>query len=337
LFNKKVLGSIFVLGVAMQLLTITVLSSNVIRTSTAKLFVDPPFLNFQTLVPGKRFSTNLMVANVTHLKSFALKLSYNTAMLDVVAFSFLPEENLPIGNVAVNDTAGVLQMSVTYDGDAITTETPVALANITFKMMKGGQSPLHLYDTTLSDSFGNPIPHETADGLVLILRRDVGIVQVTTSTNETYIGHVVNVTVIAKNLGDVTENFTVSAYHNDAVFQTFDVVNLASRENITVVFRWNTGDVVAGRSYSIKSSASFVPYEANTTNNVLLDDMVKIKIIGDVNNDNKVDLNDLVAWDAAFGSGPRDPNWNPQADINSDGVVDNDDGILIIQNYHNTA
>jgi len=337
LSNKKVIGLILALCVAILPITIIVLPLNIVQAPTAKVFIDPPIWDFQMLVPGKRFSVNVMVANVTHLKSFNLKLSFNTVMLDVVAFSFLPEENLPIGNFAVNDTAGVLQMSVTYDGADITTETPVALANITFKMIARGRSPLHLYDTTLRDSFGNPIPHETTDGLVLILRHDVAIVQVATSTNETYIGHVVNVTVVAKNLGDVAENFTVSAYHNDTVFATFDVVDLASDENIIIVFHWNTSDVVAGRSYRIKAEASVVPDEADTTNNVFFDGMVKVKIIGDVTNDNRVDLNDLVAWDAAYGSRPGDLNWNPQADINGDGVVDGLDGELIIQNYHNTA
>jgi len=335
--NKKATVVIAVLCAAMFSIAIAVWSVNILQAENAKLFIDPPSIYFETLVPGKRFSINISVANVTDLKSYELTLSFNTQMLDVVSTAFLPEANLPVVNCCINDTAGVIWINATYDGDPITTNNAVTLATITFKMMNRGTSPLHLYDTKLVDSFGALIDHVTEDGVVFIIRRDIVVLSVAPSTHETYIEYVVNVTVSVKNDGDIPENFTVKTYHNDTMFGTFDVINLAAGENITLVFDWNTGDVVAGHSYMIKANASLVPYEANTTNNELFDGTVKVKIIGDVNGDNNVDVNDLIAWDSAYGSHEGELNWNPQADINSDGVVNNDDGMLIIQNYHNTA
>jgi hypothetical protein len=337
MINKKILGIATALIVALLPLAVIVWSAHIASEPSTKLFIDPPLLNFETLVPGQKFSISIMVANVTDLKSYELKLSYNTAMLDVVAMTFLPAENLPVGNFAVNDPAGILQMNCMYDGSSITTEAPVALATITFKMMARGSSPLHLYDTILRDSDDNQIPHTTEDGLVQILRHDVAILEVTPSTNETYIGHIVTVTVVAANLGDAPENFTISTYHDSIVFATFNVTNLPAGANITRFFAWNTSDVVAGYSYMIKAEASAVPSEADLANNVKVDGAVKTKIIGDVNNDDIVDLDDLIAWDAAYGStSPLDLNWNPQADIDEDGKVDSADGTLIVQNYHNT-
>jgi hypothetical protein len=334
--SKKILSVVAILCIALVPLAVIVWSVNIYSTPDTKLFIDPPLLNFDNLIPGKRFSVNVTVANVTDLKSYELKLSYNTVMLDVVGVTFLPDVNLPVGNFAVNDPAGILTMSCTYDGSSITTTAPVALAKITFKMMARGTSPLHLYDTDLKDSHGNSIPHVTEDGLVLILRHDVAILEVTPSTYETYIGHNVTVTIVASNLGDAPENFTVSGYHDSTVFQTFNVVNLAPATNITLHFSWNTSDVAKGYSYTIKAEASVVPHEADTTNNVKIDGSVKVKIIGDVNNDNVVDLNDLIAWDAAYGSVPGSLNWNPQADINEDGIVNGADGTLIVAHYHET-
>jgi len=138
-------------------------------------------------------------------------------------------------------------------------------------------------------------------------------------------------------LGNVAENFTVNVYHNGTQFQASDITNLAAGANITIVFAWNTSDVTAGNMYELKAEATAVPYETNLANNVLTGGAVKVKIIGDVNGDNTVNLADWIAFDAAYGSHPGDPNWNPQADINGDGVVDNADGVLIAQNYHNTA
>jgi len=335
--DKKAIAVIAVICTAILPITIAVQSLNTLQTEYTKLFIDPPSLYFETLIPGKRFSVNVTVADVTDLRSYEFKLSFNTRMLDVVSAAFLPEANLPVGNFFVNDTEGVIWMNATYDGDPVTTDDIVAVAAITFRMMDRGTSPLHLYDTTLTDSLGALIEHGTEDGLVMILRRDIAVIYVATSTNETYVGHLVNATVVVENKGDVTENFTVKAYHDDVVFGTFNVTNLAAGANFTIVFSWNTSDVPAGHSYTIKAEASTVPYEANTTNNLLVDGMVMVKIIGDVNADNSVDIDDLMAWDAAYGTHEGEPNWNSQADINGDGEVDKEDGMLIIENYHTTA
>jgi len=334
--SKKVVGVIVVLCIGILPLTFALWSLNTVQTQDTKLSIDPPSIVYGTLVPGKRFSINITVANVTDLKSYKLKLSFNTVMLDVVSIVLLPEENLPVGDFAADDALGVVSMNVTYEGSSITTVEPVALASITFKMMNRGESPLHLYDTELENSSEEPIPHDTVDGMVLILRRDVAIIDVAPLTHETYIGRTVEVNVTAKNDGDVPENFTVNIYHNDTLFDSFNVTNLAPGENTTITFNWDTNDVAAGHNYTLKAEASEVPYEANTTNNVRVDGEVKIKIIGDVNNDDVVDIDDLIAWDMAYGTSEGMPYWNPQADINGSGVVDNEDGILIIQNYHNT-
>jgi hypothetical protein len=213
----------------------------------------------------------------------------------------------------------------------------VALAGIEFKAMNRGQSPLHLYDTVLSDQFGNPIAHATEDGMITILRHDVAIVDASPSTLESYIGRNVQVNVIASNQGDVVENFTVTVYHNNTQFGTFDVLNLSPGTNFTIMFTWNTSDVSAGNGYQLRAEASNVPYESNTANNVFIDGTVKVKIIGDVNGDNRVNIDDWSAFDTAWGTHQGDPSWNPQADINGDGVVNNADGILIAQNYRNAV
>jgi hypothetical protein len=104
-----------------------------------------------------------------------------------------------------------------------------------------------------------------------------------------------------------------------------------------MTYDWNTtGFPASNTPYIIKAQADILPYETNTTNNVYVDGSVKLKLIGDVNGDGKVDINDLMAWDAAYGSKLGDPNWNIQADINGDEIVDNQDGQLIVQNYRNS-
>lgn len=54
---------------------------------------------------------------------------------------------------------------------------------------------------------------------------------------------------------------------------------------------------------------------------------------GDVNNDDKVDIFDLVIVGKAFGSQPGDSNWNPDADLNNDGAINIFDLAIVGKNF----
>jgi hypothetical protein len=56
-------------------------------------------------------------------------------------------------------------------------------------------------------------------------------------------------------------------------------------------------------------------------------------IPGDLNDDDIVDIHDVAIWASAFGSSSGDGNWNPDADLNTDGLIDIFDGIIIILNF----
>lgn len=55
--------------------------------------------------------------------------------------------------------------------------------------------------------------------------------------------------------------------------------------------------------------------------------------LGDINGDNKITVTDLVIICKAFGSKPRDANWNPDADLNDDGKVTVTDLMIASQNF----
>ena len=56
-------------------------------------------------------------------------------------------------------------------------------------------------------------------------------------------------------------------------------------------------------------------------------------ITGDINDDTKVDIDDLILLGQAWGTYPGEPGYNSAADINDSGEIDIDDLILLGQNW----
>jgi len=65
--------------------------------------------------------------------------------------------------------------------------------------------------------------------------------------------------------------------------------------------------------------------------------VVEVKIVGDVNGDEKVDVSDLFNLGTAYGSDSSMPNWNPDCDFNGDGKIDTSDLSDLSKNYGKTT
>jgi hypothetical protein len=66
---------------------------------------------------------------------------------------------------------------------------------------------------------------------------------------------------------------------------------------------------------------------------IIVDYTVRIKIPGDINGDDATNVFDLGSLGKAYGSTPESPNWNAEADINKDNIIDINDLITLYQNY----
>jgi hypothetical protein len=414
----------------------------------AKLYVDPPSIIDPTLVPPKTFDVNISVANVTNLYGYEFNMSFNPSILTclyVMVNDVLGETSYTVDTLASN-IEGFVWVEVAYYPPAtpITTSAPVALATIHFRVKSPGTTVLHLHDTNLTDQNSNPVPHDVADGFVQTVVHDVAITSVTPASSWAYQGWLLNINVVAKNLGNVSETFNVTSYYNSSVIGTIPVVNLPSGGQTTLVFTWNTTGVAAGNytisagasvvpyetnisnnvyvngivrllaltmirdvaitsvvpevnwayqgwvvkitvtaknlgaqsetfnvtayydstiigvttvanlaahtalnltftwntagvtpchNYTIRAEATLVPFEYNITNNVLIDGKVKIRMVGDINGDGKVDIVDVAMVAGAFGSYPGHPKWNPACDINRDNKIDILDVARAVANF----
>jgi hypothetical protein len=140
----------------------------------------------------------------------------------------------------------------------------------------------------------------------------------------------INVTIA--NLGGYTEtiNVTVSA-NNTVVAAGYNLV-LANGTSAVFTYVWNTTGFAYG-NYTISAYVSPVPDQINTTNNYLSDGKVTLTLLGDVNNDGKVDGRDLTMIARCFGSHLGEPRYNPNCDLLNRGKIDGKDITIAARNF----
>jgi hypothetical protein len=306
-------------------------------STDAVLFISPSVIADPTITPPAIVAVNVSISNVTNMAYCKFNLSYTPTIFYVVELAKQQVQGqTPSLYYEIEDYLGYIYAQLTYS-TPVSVSGEATLLILNFAVVDYGITPLHFHDVAIKDGNSDPIPFETQDGYLAIMKNDIAITDVTISTGETYVGNNLAIAVTLQNYGNVLENFMTTIYANANNISTLQVLNLLPSETRIMTYDWNTtGFPASNTPYIIKAEADILPYETNTTNNVYVDGSVKLKLIGDVNGDGKVDINDLMAWDAAYGSKLGDPNWNIQADINGDEIVDNQDGQLIVQNYRNS-
>ena len=302
----------------------------------AKLYVDPPEITDPSLVPPATFEVNITIYNIENMYGYEFNLTFNKDVLtclSVIVHDVLNETNYSV-DYMISNTNGYIWVKVDYYPPAtpITSYENITLATITFRVKAMGVSVLDLHNTHLTDPDGREISHEVEDGLFISLIRDVAIVNVTPEVTSAYQGWIILVNVTVLNKGDVAETFDVKTYYDGEIIGMVTIKDLTPGENITTTFDWDTKNVTPCRNYTISAEATPVPYEMNLVDNFLEDGEVKIKLIGDISGDGKVDIYDAVELADASGSWPGHPRWNPEADLDRNNFIDIFDAVLLSRN-----
>jgi hypothetical protein len=190
----------------------------------------------------------------------------------------------------------------------------------------------------------NTADNSFTDGVVWIMTevRDVAITNLTISNSWAYKGWIVNVTVTVKNKGSITETFTTQVYYNSNLLANLTVANLLPTEERSILIPWNSANVTACTNhtyitYTISANIPPIPYEFNTTDNQMTDGTITFRIVGDVNGDCEVAIDDVYATAQAFGSYPGHPRWNVYADVNNDEYVGIDDIYTVATHFGETC
>lgn len=173
---------------------------------------------------------------------------------------------------------------------------------------------------------------------VLNQKRDIAITQLESLT-EIYSDWIVNVTITIKNLGGPNpETFNVKLSYNETLIQTRLISNLPPWPNgvISITITWNTTGLTPYVRYILKAEADILEGETNTGNNVRTILINKVKMLGDVNGDKKINIYDIVSVASIYKSKPGDPKWNVQADLKRDNKIDIYDVVIACTRYGKT-
>ena len=130
-------------------------------------------------------------------------------------------------------------------------------------------------------------------------------------------------------------NFTITSNSGTTATSETQTVNSTYAEEATynLIFHLPTTGGRLG-NYTVYASSMYrsidtllqqVKANATTT--------FEVTLLGDIDGDGVVGLDDLLLLIDAFWSTPTKPNWNPNADLNDDGVVGLDDLLLLIEHF----
>jgi len=152
---------------------------------------------------------------------------------------------------------------------------------------------------------------------------DVAVTNTTVCCGATHIHRNVTacINVTVANEGDFTETFDVTVYWNSTHEIQTKNVTLASGDNTTIQFHWNTTNCQEYANYTISAYAHPVLGEIDLADNTYTYGTVLMVHEGDVNGDKKVRVNDVLAVAVAFGSNCGEPEYDPNCDITCDNKI----------------
>jgi parallel beta-helix repeat protein len=211
------------------------------------------------------------------------------------------------------------------DGNITTTRKPV----LTHTYLTPGTFNATL---TIKDSEGL---ESQAWVLIHVYGHNIAIKKVEPYRSWIYQGLPININVTIVNVGNFTEEATISLYYNITSNSKIcqGKITLKPLEIKTITITWNTTGVVYCHNYTITAIAE-IEFDSNPSDNILQSSIkIHVRILGDVNGDNKVDMRDIGIAARAFGSYPGHERWNPDVDVNNDNKIDMRDIAISSRNF----
>jgi hypothetical protein len=289
---------------------------------------------------NEEFNVSITLDHAENLYGFEFWLSFDKTKLNATAIHYTNYLNEPTMTwyKNINNTEGYLALAVSSLYPATGKTGGGDLAIVSFKSLAVGTSPLHLYKTYLADDKAKNITHITIDGTVYVTIGEIHDIAVTNVTPLKTIvgqGYTMNINVTVTNKGEFTETFNVTLYANTTAIETKQVT-LTSLNSTTLTFTWNTSEFVKG-NYTLWAYAEPVQGETDTADNNFTNGWVIVTMPGDVVEPYfEVDIFDVTAICICYDQTIGQPLYQPDYDIDYNGIIDIYDLVTACINYGQT-
>ena len=198
-------------------------------------------------------------------------------------------------------------------------------------------SSANTYLVTLNVTDNEGLWNTTSKQITVVAEKnEIGITDLQ-CLSEIYSDWQVNITVTVKNYGGPNpKSFDIHVYYNTTLLQTRTITNMQPWPNgvTTQVFTWNTTGLVPYVTYILQVEVTILPNENNTANNIKTVDINKVKMLGDITGDKKIDIYDVVSVANVYGAKLGDPTWNVQIDLKRDDKIDIYDVVIVTARYY---
>jgi PKD repeat protein len=209
---------------------------------------------------------------------------FHTPGAPVADFSYWPDVAVVNKTVIFNASASYSPLNLTIasynwdfgDGNITTVTDPIVYHTYAARRTA---------TVTLTVADGNGVGSSPkTDGVSVVNNRNVRVTSVNIGAINLVVNRTANVDVTVYNDGDAAENCTTTAYYNttavdfNSVYATNwteidegNVVLTTTQRAKDMPFLWNTtGIPVVNASYYVMANMTFVPYESDTSNNVMV-------------------------------------------------------------------
>jgi parallel beta-helix repeat protein len=240
-----------------------------------------------------------------------------------------------------NETYYSESIPLTFEIDEITSwisysldnQLNVTVSGNTTITVERGPHQIRVY---ANDTSGNMGTSEIVYFAVEI--HDIAVTTISLSKTLVGPGYPVKISVTIQNQGDLAETCNIAAYANTQEVETRKIT-LTTGSSTTITFTWNTFGFAKG-NYTIWAYASPLLYEIDLSdNNKTAIYQVKVGVPGDLNNDGKCNISDLIKVAGKFGAEKGDPHsppekkYDPNYDMNDDDKINISDLIKVARHF----
>ena len=143
----------------------------------------------------------------------------------------------------------------------------------------------------------------------------------------------IQLTIAVTNKGDFPENATVNWTIGTVASGTCPIpfsLQPGETKNCPVQLKYENTSVLSPGRYNVTASA-IIPQEplGNLPDSILNSGKIALLPPGDMDANGDVTLLDAIIWIQSYGSSPGSSNWNPNADLNGDGIVNFADAVML--------